>query len=218
MIGPESFRATRARGLSRKAGTLLGTLLATTALGVTAARAQNATWQSTSGDWNDPANWSPNSVPTGTATFSSLGTTAVNNASGNVTVGGITFTDVPNAQAYTITIDNNFILNGAGILNNSTSTQTFLINSGHALQFDGGTASGGTGTGAVDLNNLGGTINFEGPASAGSAIITTGLVQFFNTSSAGAAHITNSVAGQIDFLDNATAGTATITNNSVIAF
>src|ERR1700728_2057481 len=115
-------------------------------LAASAARAADATWNGATTDWNTANNWAPNAVPTGTATFSNTGSTTVDNASGNVTIGAISFTASPNAQAYTINIDNTFTINGAGITDSSTNTQIFNVNA---------------------------TLNFSNSATAGSASITT---------------------------------------------
>jgi len=52
-------------------------LLASTALITTAAHAADATWIGGNGgdpnEWIEPANWSPNNIPDGTATFTNNG-------------------------------------------------------------------------------------------------------------------------------------------------
>ena len=71
------YAATRGIGGRR----LRAALLASSALAVvgTPAAAQNATWLANpgSGDFYDANNWSPNSVPTGTATFGTSATTTL---------------------------------------------------------------------------------------------------------------------------------------------
>src|SRR5215472_18418303 len=112
MIGRESWMANGARATARYS---LSVLLATTVLGVTAARAQDATWVGgNAGDpseWVEPNNWTPATVPGGTATFTNTGVTTVANDAGIVIVGGLSFTS--NAQAYTFNINNPFIVNAA---------------------------------------------------------------------------------------------------------
>jgi hypothetical protein len=105
----------------------IAVLLASTCLGAGAAHAQNAAWNGATTDWNTATNWTPNTVPTGTATFTNTGSATVDNASGNVTIGAVSFSAVPNAQAFTVNIDNTFIINGAGVTNNSTNTQIFNV-------------------------------------------------------------------------------------------
>ncbi len=215
MAGPEIPIADRRRGLRAIARHSLAVLLATTALGVVAAHAVDATWVGGNGldpnEWVESNNWTPATVPNGIATFTNTGVTTVANDNGIVIIGELLFTGAPNAQAYTINIDNPMIVNAAGIINNSTNTQTFNITSGNSLVFQGGgSASGGTGT--VQFNNTsGGFIVFENTSSAGSAsILNNSILQFTDSSSAGTAHITNNI--ETDFFDSSSAGNATITN------
>src|ERR1700748_1797781 len=100
-------------------------LLATTALGGTSAHAVDGTWIGGGDEWTDPTHWSSNpNVPDGTATFTINEPTAVQ-SNGFVSIGSVQFTAAPNAQAYTITTNDVFVVNGAGVFNNSTNTQTF---------------------------------------------------------------------------------------------
>jgi autotransporter-associated beta strand protein len=188
----------------------LATLLATTALGVVAAHAVDATWTGVSSDWTDPANWNPG-VPDGAATFTSTGATSIDNLNGVVAIGTLQFTNT--AQAYAFTILNPFIINATGIINNSGNTQTFEVTSGNNLVFqNNSTASGGTGAVTI-TNDAGGTVNFLQNSTAGTvSLINNNLVTFEDFSSAGSAHITNNLNGQIDFFTSASAGTATISN------
>ena len=83
----------------------------------------------TSGDWNTAANWTPVTVPNGsadTATFALSNTTTVSN-SANTIVDGITF--APGASSFTITASSGLTLtlNGVGISNDSGNTQNFRI-------------------------------------------------------------------------------------------
>ena len=180
------------------------------------AHAQDATWNGASTDWTDPNNWNPNTVPTGTATFTNTGSATVDNANGFVTIGATSFTSVPNAQAYTFNIDNTFIINGAGVTNSSTNTQTFNVDPlGNAvpLIFQN-SATANNGTGAVIYNNSF-FIFFQNTSNAGNTnttFVNNEIIQFNDTSSAGTAHFTNNV--QIDFLDSTSAGGANITNNN----
>jgi hypothetical protein len=122
----------------------LAVLLATTALGAAGAHAQDATWVGGNGgdpsEWVENNNWTPAAVPSGTATFTNTGVATVANDNGIVTIGTIQFSS--NAQAYTINADNPFIINGTGIVNSSTNTQTFNVSSGRSIAFQlGSTAS-----------------------------------------------------------------------------
>src|ERR1700761_895963 len=227
----------------RHAGSVIGrapvlatmaVLLASTALGTTGARAVDGTWVGNhAGDpneWVEPANWSANAIPDGTATFTNNGAPVTVDANG-VVIGGIIFTGgAANAPAYTITMDDIFNVTGAGVSNNSTNTQTFNITSQTAVFENSSSASGGTTP--VTYNNTF-IISFTSSSTAGNAIINNnGNLEFNDNSNAGTAQITNNAtlsfnnnssasgatignaSGQvINFFNTSTAGTATITNN-----
>jgi hypothetical protein len=151
----------RVRSVGRNA---LAVLLATSALGVVSAHAVDATWVgNNAGDpneWVENNNWTtPATVPNGTATFTNTGVATVGNDNGIVIIGTLFFTAAPNAQAYTFNIDNPFIDNASGILNNSTNTQTFNVTSGNSLVFQNGSSASG-GTGPVTINNQNGGFIF----------------------------------------------------------
>jgi len=183
-------------------------------LAASAALAQDATWNGATTDWNTATNWTPNTVPGGTAIFSSTGSTTVDNASGNVTIGAISFTAAPPAQAYTINIDNTFTINGAGVTNSSANTQVFNVDplsNAVPLIFQN-SATANNGTGAVIYNNEF-FIFFQNASNAGNAnttVVNNEIVQFNDTSSAGSATFTNNI--QIDFFDSTSAANANITN------
>ncbi len=193
-------------------------------LGGTVAHAQ--TWVGGNGgdpnEWTEPNNWTPNTVPTGTATFTNTGVTSVDNDAGIVVIGAINFTGTPNAQAYTISVYNPFIVNGAGVTNNSTNTQTFDITTSGATGNSGtlifqNSSSANLGSGAVAYNvdpSL--FVYFENTSSAGThtTFSNNGIIEFQDNSSAGSAAITNNLGGQIDFFSSATAANANITNAS----
>jgi len=193
----------------------LAALLATTALGVVAAHAVDGTWTGGSSDWTDPTNWTSNpSVPDGTAIFSTIGSTAVDNNNGVISIGTIQFGGT--AQAYTFTIGNPFIVNATGIINSDTvNNQNFVVTSGNNLVFqNSSTASGGAGI-VIITNDVGGNVNFIQDSTAGSArLVNSGFVTFEDSASAGSAQITNNATGQIDFFTNASAGMATINNGA----
>ncbi|MET4608319.1 autotransporter-associated beta strand protein [Bradyrhizobium sp. JR4.1] len=194
----------------------LATLLATTALGVVAARAVDGTWAGGSSDWTNGTNWSSNPVvPDGTATFTNTGSTAVDNNNGVVVIGTVQFTSI--AQAYSITIGKPFTVNAAGIVNNSGTTQNFEVTSGNSLVFqNSSTARGGVGAGAVIItNDAGGQIDFFTSASAGSATInnlTSATLNFHNTTTAATSTITND--GTVNFDGSSTGGSARFVNNA----
>ena len=92
--------------------------------------AMSALWASApgSGNWNDPTNWQPTTVPnapTDTASFGFSGQTAVS-PSANTEVNGIVFN--AGASAFTITTipTLTLTLSGVGITNDSGVTQNFV--------------------------------------------------------------------------------------------
>ena len=88
MAGPTRAAGRIGYGLRSAVRHSLATLLATTALGVVAAHAVDGTWVGGSSDWTDPSNWLSNpSVPDGTASFASTGSTAVDNNNAAVSIG-----------------------------------------------------------------------------------------------------------------------------------
>src|SRR5438874_3495004 len=91
--------------------------------------AGDATWHlnPASGDWNTATNWTPATVPNGsadTATFAISNTTAIS-ISANTTVDGITF--APGASSFTVTASQGTLtISGTGITNNSGTTENFV--------------------------------------------------------------------------------------------
>ncbi|RZL86639.1 MAG: autotransporter outer membrane beta-barrel domain-containing protein, partial [Variovorax sp.] len=189
-------------------------MLATTALvAVTAllpgmTRAQDATWLLSpgSGNFNAAANWSPATVPTGTAIFDASSITALS-FSANTVVGGWTFN--AGAPAYTFTNNQALTFGNAGIVGGSatiTNTPTGFLN------FTGSTA------GSATITNSG-NLNFDLNSTAGNGTVTNNFATDFNNiSTAGNATITNNVGATWRFNDNSTAGDANITNNSSLNF
>src|SRR6201994_4454679 len=200
------------RGLRAVARHSLAMLLASTAIGVVSARAQDATWVgNNAGDpneWAENNNWTPATIPSGTPTFTNNGAPTTVDANGIVSLNAITFTGAPNnAPAYTITMNDLFIVTGTGVTNNSTNTQT--INNTVSAVFQN-SSSASAGTKAVTYNNSGG-MSFQDTSTAGNAIIVNnGDVEFNISSTAGSSQVTNNAT--INFNDNATAGTSNITN------
>jgi hypothetical protein len=219
--------------------TFLKTMLAVTisVLAPIAVHASSATWDLNpgSGDWNTAANWTPATVPNGsadTATFDLSNTTNVS-ISANTEVNGITFTSAA-TNPYGITASPGFTLtlSGTGITNNSGIGQGLGAESS---QFEGGqilfTNSANAGNagifidgeygvlqfsnrstaGSANISNLGGSINFFNSSTADTANISlegTGSTNFFNTSTAGSANIGSDGGGFMFFFDNSTAGSA----------
>ncbi|MEP6823097.1 MAG: hypothetical protein ABI946_12205 [Chthoniobacterales bacterium] len=176
------------------------------------AAAGSATWNASpaSGDWNTPANWTPATVPNGPsdiALFATSNKTAVS-LSASVAVDAITFNSGPSSYTVTASASTTLTLTGAGIIDNSAIMQTFVAEGRGAIDF---TKSATVGPGS-SLSNKGGT----------TSAMPGGITNFFDTSSAGAALITNdggpqngfSAHGNTNFFDRATAGQATVTNNA----
>jgi hypothetical protein len=157
------------------------------AIGVSnSVRAGSATWDfnPSSGDWNTAGNWSPMTIPNGsadTAIFALSNTTAVS-ISANTIVDGITFS--PGASSFTITASPSFslTLSGTGITNNSGTTQNFVaapsgfgINALRILFNNSATAGSGTfftTNGGTNLQPDPGFITFNDSSSAGSGTFT----------------------------------------------
>jgi autotransporter-associated beta strand protein len=160
------------------------------------AAAQDATWNlNGTGVYNTNGNWTPNAVPTGTASFGVSNQNAVTFSSISTSIGGWTFNAGASAYAFDIASGQILAFNGAGI----------VVNAGSAAITDGG------------------ILQFHNTSTAGSAaIITTGggsqFVQFFDTSTAGSAAITNNNNGFLIFTDNSTAGSAAIANTGIVSF
>jgi autotransporter-associated beta strand protein len=110
----------------------------------------------------------------------------------------------------------NFIINGTGIVNNSSNSQFFT--NFNFLTF-GNAATAGNATITNDVN---GFLTFLNTSTAGNAtIINNGTLPlagmgFFGSSTAGNATITNN--GVLGFNETSTAGNAKITNSSLLNF
>jgi hypothetical protein len=137
-----------------------------------------------SGDWNTAANWTPMTVPNGSAdvaTFGLSNTTDVS-ISANTEINSIVFTPAAtNRYNISASFDLKLTISGTGIINNSGIAQNFTTNGGslgHIGQISfTNHATGGSLT--TFTNNLG--VNTIGG----------GQTVFFNTSSAGAATFIN---------------------------
>src|SRR5437762_4104733 len=175
------------------------------------ARAGSATWDlnPSCGDWNTAINWTPATVPNGsadTATFDLSNTTDVS-MSANTEVNGITFTSAA-TNPYTITFSTGLTLtvSGVGITNNSGKTQN--------LNFDGTLVFTKIATSANNVSILhDGSTNFFNSSTAGGASITnvgfgSSSTNFFNSSTAGNASFSNVGFNSTNFFNNSTAGNA----------
>jgi fibronectin-binding autotransporter adhesin len=136
---------------------LLATVAAVALLAALPAHAQDATWllNPGSGNFNTAANWTPATVPTGTAFFGTSNITSLS-FSANTAVGGWAFN--AGAPAY-----------------------TFTVPSGPVLTFNGAGISGTAAGNPVIINN--GSIVFLFSSTAGNANITNnGFLEFVNSS------------------------------------
>jgi hypothetical protein len=192
-----------------------------------AALAVDAVWNTnpSSSLWNGDLNWTPATAPVNagdTATFNTSNITSLQ-LSGGVTIDSITFN--PGASAFSIdTAGNSFSFAGAGIVNNSGTTQT-ITNEAGTTNFLNSSTAANTSITSVD----GGTINFFNSSTAANAgLLAAGGSIFLNTGPGGISFSDNSTAGNagltagggegpgggggaISFSENSTAGNATLT-------
>src|SRR5262245_49558192 len=181
-------------------------------------QAGSATWKAdpVDNDWNNPANWTPETVPNGpgdVARFAGSSITDLEVSAASTEVAEIVFT--PEAGRFTITAspaaaqtDVTLTISGAGITNNSGATQT--LTAGPPVLFN------------VAI------INFRNSATAGVRTALNALasddegsfpwsrINFYDTSSAGHASIyvdgargnLESYGAEVSFYNNATAENA----------
>jgi autotransporter-associated beta strand protein len=173
---------------------LLAIPVAVGLLGPISAKAQDATWGFTPNTslYKDPSNWTPATVPTGTAFFAATTAPALTITGTTTVVGGWTF-------------------------NSGAPAYFFAVGPGQ-LQFTGAGIVINAGSATIITQNFG-EVGFLGSSTAGSASITNntgGLVGFGDTSTAGNAVINSQ--GNLVFSGNATAGNATITNSFFLGF
>src|SRR5262245_56333373 len=179
-------------------GHLLATTAAAALLAAMPARAQDATWSTAPGssDFNTAANWTPATVPTGTAFFGASNITSLS-FSANTAVGGWTFN--AGAPAYTFTVPSGPVLtfNGAGISGGDAA----IINNG-SIQFQFFSTAGN----ANITNN--GLILFLNSSTSGTATISTATgaaTLFTGSSTAGLARLITAAGGFVDFTQDTSA-------------
>jgi autotransporter-associated beta strand protein len=175
-------------------GHLLAMPVAVALLAPMPAQAQDATWgfSPNTALYSDPNNWTPATVPTGTAFFNATSAPALTVTGGTTVVGGWTFNS--GAPAYTFAVGPGGLqFNGAGIVINAGSATIITQNFGQVAFF--GTSTAGS---ASITNNNGGLVTFAANSTAGNASINS--------------------QGNLVFVDNATAGNATITNSFFVGF
>jgi hypothetical protein len=185
-------------------------LLAAAAL-ITAAlpvAAQNATWDAApaNANFNNAANWTPATVPTGTAFFNA---SAITNLafSANTTINGWTFNG---GTGYSFDNGTHVVrFNGAGIVIHGGAI--ISIDNEDGLRFSNSSSAAN----AEIFNDVGGVTFARTSTAADASIQSNGEVVFTNSASAGRATIHNITNGLVAFRDTSTAGTATIDSGGV---
>jgi autotransporter-associated beta strand protein len=199
------------------------------------AHAGSATWALNAGtSWGTSSNWLPNTVPDGpddVATFDVSNSTAI--TVNDKEVNSIVFN--PGASAYTISSFSigSFSITGAGVINDSGTTQNLVATSPFALiGLDNGASAGTdvvfTAQGSSTTDN--GTIVFHDVSNGGNATLIAGgggdvtqegEITFYDNSSAGNATVIADIAlgtvghgGLVSFVTSASADNATLIANS----
>src|SRR5262245_46829494 len=195
---------------------LLATTAAAALLAAMPAHAQNATWSTAPGssDFNTAANWTPATVPTGTAFFGASTITGLTFNPGAVnSLGGFTFNAGAPAYSFSLGTASTLTFTGAGIVNNSSNAPTFSLPFTSLLAF---TNSSTAGNAIITNSGTNSVTQFFNSSTAANATITntgSGFTAFNDTSTAGNATITSGGGGFASFLGSSTAGNATLTAN-----
>jgi autotransporter-associated beta strand protein len=168
-------------------------------LGASSGHAQDATWRTVplTGTFNNPLNWSPVVVPSGTATFGASTITGLTFLT-PTTLNGFTFSPGAPAYSFSVPLAGSLEFIGAGIVNNSSSSPSFFLAPTSSVVFANSSSAG----------NATFTTGVAGPL--------TGNLTFQDSSTANAASINNN--GTVSFIDNSTAGAASIVNNGLLTF
>jgi autotransporter-associated beta strand protein len=169
-----------------------------------------------SGDWNTADNWTPMTVPNGSADVATFGLSNTTNVSisEDTEVNGITFTPAAtNPYNITVNLGRTLTLSGNAITNNSGITQRFVLDApnfeGTQMRF---TNSASAGNASIDMFE-GGSMNFFNRSTAGNARILldhiNNSINFFNRSTAGSATIdSQGRSNSVNFFNASTAGSA----------
>jgi autotransporter-associated beta strand protein len=174
------------------------------------AAGQDATWNANPGssDFFTAANWTPTAVPTGFATFGNSSITTLT-FSGSRNIDGFVFD--AGAPAYTFNLTSGFGLrfHTDGIINNSSNAPTFNVNNS-LLQFDDTSSAGN-----AIINLTGGTVDFLGSSTAGSAQLEASPGTTFDFSGTlGPGNLGAITAGSISGAGNFNLGGNTLTVGS----
>src|ERR1700730_4824539 len=126
---------------------LLTTTAAVALLAALPARAQDTTWlvNPGSGNFNTAANWTPATVPTGTAFFGASNTTSITFQPFTTTsIGALQFN--PGAPGYSFStfpaLFTSISITSAGIVNSSSNAPTFIVNNQANLFFRNTSSAG----------------------------------------------------------------------------
>jgi autotransporter-associated beta strand protein len=166
-------------------------------LGLHTAKAGSATWNvnPVSGDWNDPANWTPNTVPNGPDDIATFGFSSITTISIGSFIELHSLVIDPGASAFTFNVLSSSLLTftGTGIVNNSGQVQNFT---------------------GKDQGDGPGAFQFNGSSTAGTDTFFTNtwITNFDENGSAGDTTI-NCTGGYSYFYGNSTAANATIIAN-----
>jgi autotransporter-associated beta strand protein len=226
--------------------TKLVTLLIVHSAFTLGAFAGSATWNlnPTSGDWNTATNWVPNAVPNGP---SDVATCATSNSpsitlSSEVELNAIVFNAGASAFTISATPADSLTISGAGITNNSSATQHFVLNQDQTGDYDGIVFSNSAVVGSDMLFSVhggeeayygyGAAIHFDDTSSAGNGTfdvlpgiqnsLSSGSIGFHDDSTAANAVINvyggHNGNGDLFFTDDATAANATLSVRGILFF
>ncbi len=209
-------------GKSRLAGLVAIALSAAVLLlCIATSYAGSATWDANpeNTDWNNPANWTPQTVPNGpndTATFEITSQGGIS-ISANTEVNGLIFN--PSTHSFVFLTSSGFTISGSGVVNNSGHIESFigsvvftnssgagneLVNYSNGARFyDSATASTAT---------FNGSAFFYGSSTAANGTFTKNL-SFFDSSNAGSANVTLASGVSVSFAGNSSAANAQFAAN-----
>jgi hypothetical protein len=196
----------------------------------------DATWiGSADNDWNLDSNWTPQTVPNGTATFGSTSFPTVTFSQSTI-IETLLFNAPLPAPVYIFNLsDQSLNITGLGIVDSAGTAPTLNVSgssTGSLLEFDN-TASAGdaiinntlgattftdfSSGGGATITNSGGTLSFTDNSTAGGAFVTTNagsLTQFTSSSDAGTAQITTNNGGTVQFSSNGNGAAARFVTNA----
>ncbi len=212
--------------------------------------AGSATWGTNppSFDWNSATNWMPTTVPNGASDIATFATSSRTTVTFSATTGVDSIVFNPGASTFTITNSpfHPVTISGAGVVNNSSTTQKIVADAGSGLSqlelpafpsfiFTNSAAAGSnviyTSNGGVGELGVSGNFSFLGSSSADHATFTihgsTGTsyaseMEFDDSSTGGNALINLFASAQLTMSSAstvpATLGNAIVTNNGGIMY